>query len=145
MTKSYRKTHHEVYKQWQGNVTGVCYYCGQRGDAKDHVPPISAAHSLGSGRFKELLLVNSCTECNSELGDKWLYTLYERLEYLFDRYIAKYKKELSTPEWKDYELEELGESLRREVVLGQEKKHIALKRIERLQERIATENELRPD
>ena len=71
--------------------------------------------------------------------------MYERLEYLFDRYIAKYKKELSTPEWKDYELEELGESLRREVVLGQEKKHIALKRIERLQERIATENELRPD
>lgn len=108
----------------------LCTYCGAAADSLDHVVPYSWNHvkkrkgnagSQGSGEK-----VWSCRECNSLLGDKPLFTVEQRRDYIRK---ALSKRASKTAVWSDEELDELGPSLRSAVEFGQTKSSRAQARI----------------
>ena len=61
-------------------------------------------------------------------------TLEERAEFLQKYLNNRYKSVLATPHWEEYELEELGRSLRESVEMAARQKAIVLERLRKLQE-----------
>lgn len=75
-----------VYKRHKSILGWVCVYCDKPGNEIDHVPAISRVEMLGPDKCREiglpLIRVRSCRECNNRLGDKPLYTVRERFNYI---------------------------------------------------------------
>jgi hypothetical protein len=64
-------------------------------------------------------LVPCCGECNSALGARQLWTVFDRLMYLESYYDAYFKRQKML--WSDDEINELGPSLREAVRHRQDK------------------------
>jgi hypothetical protein len=90
-----------------------CFYCGERGTARDHIHPVESRG--GMRRFDGQETVRVCQECNSWLGARFFESIQERCQFIAAKLFDKYK--LSTPavEWRDWELNELGPSLQRRI------------------------------
>ena len=94
-----------------------CRYCGSvNGITRDHVIPVSFASA--SRHYESKDIVSCCSECNSILSDKLLFTIQDRAAYLYRIYNRKYSSVLKIPKWTRQELEELDTSLRELVVTG---------------------------
>ncbi|HWY33901.1 MAG TPA: hypothetical protein VNX68_04600 [Nitrosopumilaceae archaeon] len=104
----------------------ICFYCGELGESKDHVPPISYPdHYEETERF----LVRSCLLCNSLLGNRPYYTFLSRCDYLLLKYRMRFERILSIPIWKDEEINELSGRLKRQVIIGVKKKKYIEKKL----------------
>ena len=78
--------YHTQYRRFAH--TGSCYYCGGNSEVLDHVPPLAVIHRLrGFTKFAEMLLVESCSICNSSLGDMPLNTPLERRDYIVNVFL----------------------------------------------------------
>jgi hypothetical protein len=78
-------------------------------------------------------LVPCCRECNSALGDRQLWTVFDRLLYLETYYDAYFKRQKAM--WSEEEIEELGPSLRESVRHRQEKLNRYIDKIRAVQVR----------
>lgn len=91
-----------------------CYYCGATADNTDHIPPQSARRriiDLGlSLKFPEIE-VPCCSECNSLLGARALWTPALRKRFIKSALAKKYARFLKLPSWTDSELAQLGANL----------------------------------
>ena len=111
-------------------VPGICYYCGVRAQARDHVPPLSLVPEdpdLREGLPFFLLPV--CNECNGMLGNLPIIPLEARRAWLHMRYQERYHRELAMPEWDPEEFAELGPNMRTAVRAGLRLKKAVLDRI----------------
>lgn len=100
----------------------LCVYCGELGQAFDHVSPASLHRVLS--RFTEEsitddirgALVLSCNDCNSALlGNCPEWLLSRRIKALKSRMLSKYNTKLNSYLWEDDEIDELGSNLRSHV------------------------------
>lgn len=98
---------------WKGST---CYYCSDKSDTIDHVPPLSISYSYGAEELElrgaELLKVSACRECNVLLGNRSLLTLEERGVYLYRTLVARYTRVLHGKKFDYEEIDELGPNLR---------------------------------
>lgn len=111
--KAYRKFLYSSYSHLYHRVHEIdqseCYYCGEPREAYDHVPPLHVVDQVSTEKIRELdinlLLLPSCTHCNSLLGSKHLVTIGERLDHLHKKLSDKYEKDSVL--WSEEELEEM--------------------------------------
>tara|TARA_R100001530_G_scaffold85252_1_gene59427 strand:+ start:3874 stop:4362 length:489 start_codon:yes stop_codon:yes gene_type:complete len=110
--KKYNSSYKYIYYD---NMQFVCHYCGISADTVDHVPPISYFEEA-KYMYPDIFFVKvpCCRECNSLAGSTFHINLFERNEFLFDKYKKRYKKILSMPEWTSKELKEkqIGKNLK---------------------------------
>ena len=95
-----------------------CFYCGVRPDTLDHVPPLSWAYSLGYQIMVDkhnapFIKVPCCSECNSLLNDKNIFSLDKRKEYIAETLEKRYKKFVKNPKWELEEIKELTGNLKK--------------------------------
>lgn len=64
--------------------TSRCFYCGEPSQSDDHVPALSVVDSIGTKLLigTRLVIVPSCLECNSILGDAPLLDVEIRAAYV---------------------------------------------------------------
>jgi hypothetical protein len=117
------KLHGHKYKRHFTQEGYYCFYCSDPADTLDHVPPLSAMEVLNKEKRKKeqipAVLVPCCRECNSALGSRQLWTVFDRLMYLESYYDAYFKRQKML--WSEEEIEELGYSLRESVRHRQDK------------------------
>ena len=91
-----------------------CSYCGDYADTRDHVLPVSKYRTSRKGiSFKDT--IPACRECNSTLGNKAIYLISSRADYLSKVYIKKYSHILHQPQWSEEELNTLTGRLKESV------------------------------
>ena len=102
------RTYNHLYRRAEVELD-KCFYCGANRECLDHVPPISWVESFDTTKYREqgneFLLYPSCFKCNSYLGDKNLFDISERIEYLYQRYTKEIDKIVGL--WTDEETEEM--------------------------------------
>tara|TARA_R110000744_G_C18889873_1_gene507793 strand:- start:22 stop:447 length:426 start_codon:yes stop_codon:yes gene_type:complete len=106
-----------------------CTYCGDSAEDLDHVIPHSYASSTGKRSYKKTKVVPCCRRCNSLLGNKHYFVIWERAAYLFNTYKRKGNKLLSLPEWTEEELEDMGDNFKKDI---KKDRHLKEKLIEKL-------------
>lgn len=110
----------------------VCAYCGMLGGTVDHIPPISIRPTLvalGLDARYPFVVVRSCFECNTALGDRAFWTVEQRREYIAKWIARRYKKYIEIPEWTSKELAALEYSLREMTLHGLAVKALTLRRL----------------
>jgi hypothetical protein len=116
-----RKRRTQVYNRLYTKQTGdYCYYCGDLMEHMDHCPPVKWVDQLGPDHeaFKrsEFVTVPSCAECNYVLGAKDLFTLKERVTFIYHHLeITQWKLRMQEPHDPDTVQEEFSGRLREEV------------------------------
>lgn len=91
----------------------VCYYCGNLGEDKDHVPAISYAEFFEE---HERILVRSCHQCNMFLSNKPFHTIHARAQYLLIKYQRRFVRLLKLPIWQEEEIEMLSGTLKNHII-----------------------------
>ena len=92
-----------------------CLYCGEPGVEWDHV--ITKSYIDKHPELKDLpeLLVSSCIDCNRIATGKFDDSILLRIKRVKAGLRKKYRSILSSPDWTDAELDELGEGIRTDV------------------------------
>ena len=94
-------------------IMAACYYCGAPGTTIDHVPPKTARDRLiALGRHFTPVELPACSECNSAIGARALWTASERKAFVKRWLRQRYAKYLRIPPWTESELAPLGDQLR---------------------------------
>ncbi len=91
-----------------------CVYCGDLATCWDHVVPHGFIN-VGATRYYNSGVAPSCQECNSLLSSQLFESLDMRLDWIAAKVRSRYKKLISSPDWEDSEIEELGPNLRRQM------------------------------
>lgn len=90
-----------------------CYYCGDKMQCWDHVPPIGKLENYDMKvllrRDTKFLLYPSCSTCNGILGSQWILDPIERINFIAFYYLQRVG---SGEIWTREEMSELGHSLR---------------------------------
>lgn len=91
-----------LYSRWHPDEgAGCCVYCGETATCLDHCPPLSSADLVVSDRRARekydihFRLFQSCTDCNTLLGDKPFFNLLERAEYVARKLEKEYEKKFT--------------------------------------------------
>lgn len=87
----------------------TCFYCGSRREVLDHRPPISAFDAFTLVDFQRakvpLVLLPSCANCNSRLGNRYLATAEEAIAFLVKKLEAEYEQKSTL--WSEEEIQEM--------------------------------------
>lgn len=122
-----------LYRPAPNCAEGVCAYCGLPADSKDHVPSLSFVAEMGTMHCFDnkipLVLVPSCRECNSILGNKLLPTFEERRHFIAKKLKTRYGKYARLRKWDFDEIAEIGRGLKPLLCGMQDARSIALRRI----------------
>lgn len=127
--------YHASYRSHSSMVNYVCFYCNSPADGKDHVPPLALVDHYPDN---DRLLVRCCALCNNLLSKRMLLTMFQRCEFLRDKYLRRWKKDLDMPHWDEDEIDELQGQLKREVIKGLKRKERAIAVINNLNKKIET-------
>ena len=107
------RAYHHLYERLYTEEGFECFYCASPADTIDHSPPLSWIEPYGLKAFKEaeipLATIPCCSECNTLLGDKKLFTAEDRLIYLLSKY-SKLRSKLVN--WTLEEISDMGESFK---------------------------------
>lgn len=108
----------------------ICAYCMDRATTIDHCVPASFVEGNIEliKRFR-LVKVASCSDCNVRAGDGVDETFLRRRRRIAISVRKKHRKVLSTADWDDDEIKNLGRFLRDHVVSGQRHSYDILKRL----------------
>lgn len=107
-----------------------CHYCGMPALALDHVPPLNALPSLLMEYDKlNYLKVPCCNECNIIGADHPHLDIIERQKYIKQKLKEKYQKYIKSPDWEDYEIEELGYRMRQLIEASMSIKYLVAYRL----------------
>ena len=112
MPKRQRKIDQSIYESLYvsyGRVYDDCVYCGLPATSMDHVPPITNCSSFSKKAldYNNFFKVPSCTQCNSTLNDRVLYSILERLDFVKKYLRKKYKNLLHLPAWEEEDYEDM--------------------------------------
>jgi hypothetical protein len=114
-----------------------CFYCGDTRTCLDHRPALSVLDVSGPKYMRKnkipLVLVRSCSSCNSMLNNKPFLTVLEATEWLRDKLEELYER--SSALWTPKEIAELGYSLRTFIQHKQEQNYLLLNRVRFAQQR----------
>lgn len=114
-------------------VSTPCYYCGNPATCEDHTMPLVLLRSLidagADEPTKKYWLVPACHECNNTLHSKRFLELRTRKAYIKQRLRKRYARILAIPTWHKDELDELGFTLRTNILQGMEQKHLIQERL----------------
>lgn len=107
-----------LYSRLKNVNLDKCFYCNSARECLDHCPPIRVAIRLDIDLYlkagNKLVLIPACNQCNSILGSKRLFTPFEKVVYLKDKYMKLIDK--YNYEWSDDEIKELGYNLKMHVL-----------------------------
>lgn len=127
-----------IYKRLPNTDLSRCYYCDHPRQSLDHVPPLKYACDIDLDKFHEnghdLFLVPACNECNRILGSKPLFTIAERVMYLYEKYAANADKIQTL--WDEEEIEELGRNVRLIVKARDNEVRRMINKAQKLEERL---------
>lgn len=114
----------------------TCFYCAEPGTVFDHCPPLSWAETFDPKKpnYPPHLLIPACADCNTRLGAKPFFTLYERTQYVLRALQTLYERRAVL--WSDEEIEELGDSLKSMVRLKRTQLETLLFRIRNVEKRL---------
>jgi len=112
MLKKIRKINQSKYECLYvsyGSVYDNCTYCGLPATSMDHVPPITRCSDFNKKAldYNNFFKVPSCTQCNSALNDRVLYSIRERLDFIKKYLRKKYKNLLHLPTWEEEDYEDM--------------------------------------
>lgn len=113
-------------------IEHACAYCGMIANTVDHVPPTSVRPTIIELRLVHrypFTEVQCCSECNSLLGRRPLWTVVQRREFIHARLRRRYKKYLALPDWSEMELLALESTLRGSIEHGLAVKSVVLNRL----------------
>jgi len=102
-----------------------CFYCGEYANTKDHIIPVSFYYNGGrkgkhlTAEYGKENLIDSCHECNCIANNKIFNNKYEKKDYIQERLKIKYRKIINSPFWSDEEINEMGRTLRKEIIIQQ--------------------------
>lgn len=82
---------------------GLCIYCGEYGDEIEHVVPKCTRLPTYT--------VLACKECNGIASVRLFPSFAEKQAYIITKLKKKYQKIITTPEWTEDELVEMGPGL----------------------------------
>jgi 5-methylcytosine-specific restriction endonuclease McrA len=103
------------------NAIRQCVYCGDVADTLEHIPPRSVRnHKLAL--YIKFKTVHSCFECNNLLGNRLPWDLDGRKEKIKEILAKRYKKALKFQDWTELELQEVSETMRKEIIISMEMK-----------------------
>lgn len=94
---------------------GICTYCGDTANSIDHVIPVSYFDGkiVRSGSMNGRgVRTYSCTDCNSNLSNKYFESFHDRCEYVNKRIAQRNRKILNLPVWSEEDFEELGKNIK---------------------------------
>lgn len=136
--KALQRIYAPFYKRHFTEGGFVCFYCNEPGYCLDHVPPISYILRYSISEWHKLkiplVLLVSCQRCNIWLGDKPLFTIQERLEYLIDRYNTNISIKL--PSWSTEELSLISVELALQITKKLELRNLRLHQLQQLKTRL---------
>lgn len=92
----------------------TCFYCGEPGNDCDHVIPHTFL-SNGPRNFERGIYTTACRDCNVVLGSSYFESLDDRLKHLQKRLEHRLRHALAYPDWKEYEIKEMGERMQVEI------------------------------
>lgn len=114
----------------------TCVYCGQNATCKDHVMPLKVASQLDLTnkylweKIKHLMvLVPSCSECNSIAGSEVFENIRDKRSYIQNVLKKKHRKWLRHVEWDQEDIEELGPNMLVEVKKAMKNKLVVTRRV----------------
>ncbi len=99
----------------------VCFYCGEHAVQKEHVVPQVTLYPSG--------IVPSCQECNLLAGAALHTNVLDKLMFIKDLRLKRYRKLLEMPEWSWDEIQDLGKNLRSLVVAAQKARDIIVSQV----------------
>lgn len=105
---------------------GVCVYCGEYADTRDHLLPVT---HTGKAVRRHVLTVPACRQCNSFIGDASAPSITERRAIAHSSLRRKRFRVLQSFDYTDDELEEFGHSMRSSVLRAREEKDRMLRRL----------------
>lgn len=112
-----------------------CFYCGDNWAELDHCPPLSWLDTKDHKWFKDrrigFHLVNSCSDCNRSLGDRPLFTLQERANFIRIRLEKKAEKIVL---WSKEEISEMSPRFQKSILARQQMQNRVLDRLRYAQE-----------
>lgn len=109
-----------------------CVYCGDYYACDDHYIPRSREATNRDSSSGCNNTVACCSMCNQLLNDVGLYSITERAGYLMGRYHNKYADVIYMPEWSDNDINELGDSLAKDVRSKQRLQKLLLAKLDNL-------------
>ncbi len=115
-------------QKWNYINSTHCFYCGESAGSRDHIHPIAARGHL-IRKFDGHETVRACGQCNSILGANVFTAIEFRLRWLLDQYIKKYKLNKGAVEWEEFEVSELGPTLRSHIRKALADRHKAERRV----------------
>lgn len=105
---------------------GVCVYCGEYADTRDHLLPVTYT---GRAVRRHVLTVPACRQCNSFIGDASAPSITERRAIAHSSLRRKRFRVLQSFDYTDDELEEFGLTMRSSVLRARVEKDRLLKRL----------------
>ena len=89
------RSEHELHRVWLQRHPGVCIYCGESADHRDHLVPIN-----WTGPIARMFvpMVPACGDCNRRINDALVQTIAGRSEVVASSLRRKYGKQLSIPD-----------------------------------------------
>lgn len=105
---------------------GVCVYCGEYADTRDHLLPVTYT---GKAVRRHVLTVPACRQCNSFIGDASAPSITERRAIAHSSLRRKRFRVLQSFDYTDDELEDFGHSMRSSVLRAREEKDRLLRRL----------------
>lgn len=106
---------------------GMCIYCGEPSDTRDHLLPITVT---GKAQRKHVLTVPACRQCNSLIGDAFAWSITERRAIAQNSLRRKNAVLLQSVDYSQEELEEFGSGLRPYLRRRQDEKRRLLRRLD---------------
>ena len=132
------KHYGHLYERWNFEKdTGRCFYCDEAPETRDHIPALSWVDVLVNAKHNRRYrywLVPSCSECNAELHDKALHTIFERACYIEKKLTAKYERKHML--WSKQELAKMSRTMQVAIKAKLAKNNILLDRIRAVQLRL---------
>ncbi|HKU31185.1 MAG TPA: hypothetical protein VJQ60_11915 [Arthrobacter sp.] len=107
--------------------SGVCVYCGEYADTRDHLLPVTYT---GAAVRRHVLTVPACRQCNSLIGDAYAPSITERRAIAHNGLRRKYFKLLQSYDFTDEELEDFGHAMKSSVIRAGQEKQTLLRRLE---------------
>ena len=100
--------------RWRRTNKYECFYCGDMPSDRDHVFPESGKH-FHKNYYRNRELVPVCKECNHLLGANNFISIEDRVEWLKEKIIKKYKLNKDEIVWLEDELNELNDTLKQYI------------------------------
>lgn len=117
-----------------------CAYCGEPSECRDHATPASwLHHHLHLTEAWRFYTVAACTDCNAAASKFFDITFRQRRARIAKVVRRVNRNLLVTPVWSDDEIDELGPTMKAEVMKGMRERNRVRRRLRVLESKVLPE------